>query len=84
MRTTLKRGIGRGAAFNGDGKAVLPPGALSPVARYRQPPPPPRSGMRTVAKVLGWIGVVLLMLAGGLILLLVGYAFVENFKIVAR
>jgi LCP family protein required for cell wall assembly len=37
MRTTLKRGIGRAAVVNGDGRAVLPPGALSPVQRYRQP-----------------------------------------------
>ena len=37
MRTTLKRGLGRGAAPNGNGKAVLPPGASSPVTLYRQP-----------------------------------------------
>jgi LCP family protein required for cell wall assembly len=37
MRTTLKRGIGRVAVVNGHGQAVLPPGALSPVTRYRWP-----------------------------------------------
>ncbi|HEY7148321.1 MAG TPA: LCP family protein [Gaiellaceae bacterium] len=37
MRTTLKRGIGRAAAGNGNGHAVLPPGALSPMTRYRWP-----------------------------------------------
>jgi len=37
MRTTLKRGVGRGAAVNGNGRAVLPPGVLTPVTRYRQP-----------------------------------------------
>jgi LCP family protein required for cell wall assembly len=37
MRTTLKRGVGRGAAVNGNGRAVLPPGVLTPVSRYRQP-----------------------------------------------
>jgi LCP family protein required for cell wall assembly len=37
MKTTLKRGIGRVAVVNGDGRAVLPPGVLSPVQRYRQP-----------------------------------------------
>ena len=42
MRTTLKRGIGRGAEVNGNGHAVLPPGALTPVTLYRQPPPPQR------------------------------------------
>ena len=39
MRTTLKRGIGRGAAVNGNGRAVLPPGVLTPVTHYRQPEP---------------------------------------------
>jgi len=41
MRTTLKRGVGRGAEHNGNGKAVFPPGTLSTVTRYRQPPAPP-------------------------------------------
>jgi len=31
MRTTLKRGIGRGAEVNGNGSGVIPPGTLSPV-----------------------------------------------------
>ena len=44
MRTTLKRGIGRGAAVTGNGRPVLPPGALSPITIYRQPEPAPRSG----------------------------------------
>jgi LCP family protein required for cell wall assembly len=39
MRTTLKRGIGRGAGLNGkNGHAVLPPTAASSVSRYRVPP----------------------------------------------
>lgn len=39
MRTTLKRGIGRGAGANGDGRAVLPPSFQLPQThtRYRQP-----------------------------------------------
>ena len=37
MKTTLKRGIDRGA--NGNGHAILPPGSLSPVTLYRQAPP---------------------------------------------
>ncbi|HET7127976.1 MAG TPA: LCP family protein [Gaiellaceae bacterium] len=44
MRTTLKRGVGRGA-HNGNGKAVFPPGTLSTVTRYRQPPPPSKTPM---------------------------------------
>jgi LCP family protein required for cell wall assembly len=45
MRTTLKRGVGRGAALNGNGKRVLPPGTLGTVTRYRQPPPPSSSAL---------------------------------------
>jgi LCP family protein required for cell wall assembly len=36
MRTTLKRGIGRGTA-NGNGHSVLPPSIFSPIRRYEQP-----------------------------------------------
>ncbi|HWG56448.1 MAG TPA: hypothetical protein VNT58_07995, partial [Gaiellaceae bacterium] len=66
MRTTTKRGIGRGAALdgNGNGRAVLPPGTTSPITIYRQPPPPPRSRWRTVRTVFGWAFVFLLMCAG--------------------
>ena len=49
MRTTLKRGVGRGA--NGNGRAVLPPGVLSPVSRYRQPERR-RSIWRTLARTI--------------------------------
>lgn len=51
MRTTLKRGIGRVAVVNGDGRAVLPPGVLSPVQRYRQPERV-RSRWRVAGRVL--------------------------------
>ena len=64
MRTTLKRGIGRGAAVNGNGRAVLPPGALSPITIYRQPEPPPRSRWAFVRTALAWAGVALLVLVG--------------------
>jgi LCP family protein required for cell wall assembly len=37
MKTTLKRGVGRAAPGNGNGRAVLPPGALTPISRYEQP-----------------------------------------------
>jgi LCP family protein required for cell wall assembly len=38
MKTTLKRGVGRGASVNGDGNGhgALPP-ALTPITRYEQP-----------------------------------------------
>ena len=56
MRTTLKRGVGRGAALgaaaNGNGRAVFPPGAVSTVTRYRQPPPPGRSGLGLLGRIL--------------------------------
>ncbi|MFN2470654.1 MAG: LCP family protein [Gaiellaceae bacterium] len=52
MRTTLKRGVGRSAAANGNGRALLPPGVLSPVVQYSQPPPPPRRKLRVAGKVL--------------------------------
>jgi LCP family protein required for cell wall assembly len=64
MRTTLKRGIGRGAAADGNGRPVLPPGALSPITVYRQPPPPRRSRWATLRTVLGWMVVALLVAAG--------------------
>src|SRR5437588_6986886 len=66
MRTTLKRGIGRGAAVNGNGRAVLPPAVLEPMRRYRQPPPPRRSTGRLVARIFGWIVLALVVVASGL------------------
>ncbi|MBA3434048.1 MAG: LCP family protein [Actinobacteria bacterium] len=65
MRTTLKRGLGRAASPNGNGKPVLPPGALSPVNVYRQPPPLPRSRMTLVGQVALWLGLASLVLAAG-------------------
>jgi LCP family protein required for cell wall assembly len=66
VRTTLKRGIGRGAAVNGNGHGVLPPSALEPMRRYRQPEPPRRSTKRAIAQVFGWIVLALLVLVSGL------------------
>ena len=61
MRTTLKRGVGRGAEVNGNGHAVFPPGPVSAVSRYRQPPPPGRSGLSVLRQIL--IGTVLAVVA---------------------
>ena len=66
MRTTLKRGIGRGAAVNGNGHGVLPPGAIEPMRRYRQPEPPRRSTRRLLATVFGWIALALLVVLSGI------------------
>jgi LCP family protein required for cell wall assembly len=67
MRTTLKRGIGRGADVNGNGRAVLPPGALTPVTLYRQPPPPRPGLAAQIGKFFLWLVVTLLMLVVGLV-----------------
>jgi LCP family protein required for cell wall assembly len=66
MRTTLKRGIGRGAAVTGNGRPVLPPGALSPITIYRQPEPPPRSGWARLRTVFAWVLVAILVVVGSI------------------
>ncbi len=66
MRTTLKRGIGRGAAANGNGRPVLPPGALSPITIYRQPEPAPRSGWATLRAIFAWVLVALVVVVGSI------------------
>ena len=67
MRTTLKRGIGRGAAFDGNGRTVLPPSALTPMTVYRQPEPPRRTGLQLVGRILLWLFVALLVVGAGLL-----------------
>jgi LCP family protein required for cell wall assembly len=66
MRTTLKRGIGRGAEVNGNGRAVYPPGVLTPVRRYLQPPPPRRTGLQVLWRFMGWALAAVVLLVGGL------------------
>ena len=65
MRTTLKRGYGRGAGVNGNGHAVLPPGVLTGARLYRQPPHGGRSIGRRLAGFLFWLLVLVAMVAGG-------------------
>ena len=67
MRTTLKKGIGRGAAVNGNGHAVLPPGALTPVTLYRQPPPPRRGVAARVGRFFLWAGAVFAVVVVGIV-----------------
>jgi LCP family protein required for cell wall assembly len=67
MRTTLKKGIGQGAAVNGNGQAAFPPGALSPVSLYRQPPPAQRSLAAQVGRFFAWLAITLLVLVCGLV-----------------
>src|SRR5436190_13348579 len=66
MRTTLKRGVGRGAAVNGNGRAIYPPGAVSSVSRYEQPPPAPRSGLRILRRILVATILAILSVAAGI------------------
>src|SRR5204862_3006977 len=65
MKTTLKRGMGRGAAANGDGRAVFPPGPRTPMTRYRQPDPKPRGAWQLVRLVALWTVLAALIVAGG-------------------
>jgi anionic cell wall polymer biosynthesis LytR-Cps2A-Psr (LCP) family protein len=65
MRTTLKRGYGRGAELNGNGHAVLPPGVLTPARLYRQPPGGGRSIGRRLVGFFFWLLVLVAMVAGG-------------------
>ena len=66
MRTTLKRGVGRAAAVNGNGRAVLPPGVVTPIARYRQPPPR-ASALRLLGKAVLWLLALVAMVACALV-----------------
>lgn len=58
--------------LDGNGRAVLPPDAVAPMRRYRQPDPPRRSALRLFVRVLGWlvlaIAIVVAGLGGGLYL----------------
>jgi LCP family protein required for cell wall assembly len=65
MRTTLKRGVGRGAALTGNGNGASGSGSLAPVAIYQQPPTPPRSRSSLALRILGWSVLVLAVLVGG-------------------
>jgi LCP family protein required for cell wall assembly len=65
MKTTLKRGMGRGAGVNGDGRAVYPPGVRTPMRRYRQPAPEPRGVWHVIRLVLLWTILAALVVAGG-------------------
>jgi LCP family protein required for cell wall assembly len=65
MKTTIKRGMGRAVALNGNGRAVYPPQILPPMRRYRQPEAPRRSLWRLVGKAVLWVAALALMVAGG-------------------
>ena len=50
MKTTLKRGVGRTAETNGNGRSVVPPDVLTAVNHYRQP-----AKHRSVVGIIGRI-----------------------------
>src|SRR3954465_6480811 len=68
MKTTLKRGYGRGADLNGHGRngngRATPPRPA--VTHYRQPPPPKRGAIALVRRILVGTLLLVVLLAGGL------------------
>src|SRR5436190_22491921 len=54
MKTTLKRGMGRGADLNGNGRPIYPPSPPTPMSRYRQPDPPKRGAWHLVGAIFLW------------------------------
>jgi LCP family protein required for cell wall assembly len=65
MKTTLKRGMGRGAAVNGNGRAIFPPGTRTPMTRYRQPEPEKRGAWALIRLVALWTVLAALIVAAG-------------------
>ena len=61
MRTTLKRGVGRAAQMNGNGRSVYPPTAVTAVTHYEQPDERRKFGL--VGRIL--VGLLLLLVAVG-------------------
>jgi LCP family protein required for cell wall assembly len=79
MKTTLKRGMGRGATLNGDGRAVYPPGVHTPMRRYRQPDRQRRSPWQLVRTVVLWVILSALVVAGGA----AGAAYLKTHEFIA-
>ena len=79
MKTTLKRGMGRGAELNGNGRAIYPPSAPTPMSRYRQPDPPKRGAWHLVAAIFLWtiLAALIIGAAAGGAAYLKGHQFVD-------
>lgn len=79
----MKRGVGRGAGANGNGKAVFPPSAapttVTEVTRYRQPPAPAASGLGLFRRIL----VIAVLGATSLIIGAVGGGYLYTHQFVA-
>lgn len=65
MKTTLKRGVGRGAVLDEAAEAVVPPGPLAPVALYRQPETAAQPRTPLAVRILGWAALVLAVVVSG-------------------
>src|SRR2546430_16328998 len=65
MKTTLKRGMGRGATVNANDRPVYPPGVHAPMKRYRQPEPRRRNAWQVVRAVVLWVVVAAIIVASG-------------------
>src|SRR3954471_4181489 len=79
MKTTLKRGMGRSATVNGNGRAVYPPGVQTTMQRYRQPERPGRDAWAVVRTVVLWTALVAVIVAGGV----AGAAYLKTHQFIA-
>jgi LCP family protein required for cell wall assembly len=52
------------AAVNGNGRPIFPPGAPTPMTRYRQPDSPRRGAWQVIRLVFGWAILLALIVAG--------------------
>ena len=80
MKTTLKRGMGRSASANGNGRAVFPPGVRTPMTRYRQPEPEARGAWHLIRLVALWTVLAALVVAGGT----AGAAYLRAHRFIAK
>ena len=79
MKTTLKRGMGRSATVNGNGRAVYPPGVQTTMQRYRQPERPGRDAWGVVRTVVLWTALAAVIVAGGV----AGAAYLKTHQFIA-
>jgi LCP family protein required for cell wall assembly len=80
MKTTLKRGMGRSASGNGNGRAVFPPGVRTPMTRYRQPEPEARGAWHLIRLITLWTILAALVVAGGA----AGAAYLRAHRFIAK
>jgi LCP family protein required for cell wall assembly len=80
MKTTLKRGMGRGATVNGGGRVVFPPGVVTPMTRYRQAEPEPRGAWHLIRLIFLWTVLAALVVAGGA----AGAAYLRAHRFIAK